>query len=71
MRKFTLGLNAAKNTGYIEKYFQQKFRRIKFLQKTQQTHMSISTKNGAKGLQRCVLFKVIPHWNGNVGSLQG
>ncbi len=30
MRKFTLGLNAAKITDYIEKYFLQKLRGIKF-----------------------------------------
>ncbi len=29
MRKFILGLNAAKNTDYIEKCFEQKLRRIK------------------------------------------
>ncbi len=30
MRKFTSGLNAAKNTEYIEKCFEQKLFRIKF-----------------------------------------
>ncbi len=33
MRKFTLGLNATENTDYIEKYFKQKLRRIKFPKK--------------------------------------
>ncbi len=31
--KFTLGLEAAKNTDYIKKYFKQKLRRIKFPKK--------------------------------------
>ncbi len=30
MRKFTLGLNIAQNTAYIEQCFKQKLRRIKF-----------------------------------------
>ncbi len=30
MRKFTLGLNAAKSTNYIEKYFKQKLCKIIF-----------------------------------------
>ncbi len=33
MGKFTLGLNTARNTDYIEKCFEQKLRKIKFPKK--------------------------------------
>ncbi len=33
MKKFTFGLEAAKNTNYIKNYFKQKLRRIEFTKK--------------------------------------
>ncbi len=57
MRKFTLGLNATKNNHYIEKCFKQKLFIIKFSKKSQQTHMSISLRSGARGLQRFAFLK--------------
>ncbi len=51
-RRFTLRLNTAKSTNYIEKCFKQKLFKIKFPTKKQWTHISISSSSGARGLQR-------------------
>ncbi len=54
MGKFTLVLNTAKNTDYIEKCFKQKLHRIKFpkKKKTQWMHISIYPRNEARDFQR-------------------
>ncbi len=59
MRKFTLGLNATKNTDYIEKCFNQEARRIKFRTKTQWMHISIYPKSGAGALK----FAFLKYYN--------
>ncbi len=48
MRKFTLGLNAAKNIDYTEKFLKQKLRKIKFPQ-THLMHVSTYAKSEARG----------------------
>ncbi len=48
--RFTLGLNGAKNTHYINKSFKQKLFRIKFprpKKKIQHTHISLSSQGGS------------------------
>ncbi len=55
---FTLGLNTAKNTHYIEKKLQIKVvQKSNFTQKHQRAHMSISPMSSATGLQRSVCLK--------------
>ncbi len=53
MRKFTLMLEATKNTDTIEKCFKQKLRQIKFLKKnkTRWTHIIIYPQSGARGFK--------------------
>ncbi len=46
MKKFNLGMNATKNTDYIEKFLKQKLRRIKFPEKCHGAHISTSAKSG-------------------------
>ncbi len=60
MRKFTLGLNAVKNTDYIRKYFKQKFCKIKFLQKIRYLYLPGIELEGSK--IHC--FWNIKQWNG-------
>ncbi len=56
--RFTLGLNAAKNTDYIKKYFKQKLFRIKFPTKNLvNACISISPRSGAKGFERLPFLK--------------
>ncbi len=52
---FTLGLNTAKSTDYIEKFFNQKLSKIIFLQKSHGVHLSILLTSGARELQRFVI----------------
>ncbi len=68
MRKFTLRLNSAKNTDYIEKCFVQKLRRIKFLTKNSlNTYIfpciSEVEVGGAKDLR---YWNIMMHWYENV-----
>ncbi len=50
--RFTLGLNAAKNTDYRKKISNKICGEFNFLQKTQLADRYISLRNGAKELQR-------------------
>ncbi len=56
--RFTLRMNAAKNIDTIKKWFKQLFR-IKFPTKTRWTHISISARSGARGLQRLLFLKIL------------
>ncbi len=58
MRNFTLRLNAAKNTDYIEKCFKQKLFRIKF-----PTKKSVDTYVYPLTEWSCVLVSIPMHWN--------
>ncbi len=49
--------NATKNNDLFKKCFQQKVFRIKFIQKSQWTHICISLRNEARGLQRLTFLK--------------
>ncbi len=59
MRKFTLGLNAAKTTDYTEKYFKQKLRRIEFPTKKKKLVNTclISPRNRLGGSKNLLFLK--------------
>ncbi len=50
--RFTLGLNAAKNTHYMKKALNKSCLEMNFLQKSLRAHMSISPTSGVSELQR-------------------
>ncbi len=55
--RFTLVLDAAKSFDNIEKYFKQKFSKIKFPTKNSATHISISPWSGARGVKHLPFLK--------------
>ncbi len=63
---FTLELNTAESSNYIEKCFKQI--KLNFLQKTQWAHVFISSRSGARGHQGYAIFEIM-NLNGKIGSL--
>ncbi len=56
--RFTLGLNAAKNIDYNEKWFKQKSRKIKFLTKNS-VEAYLYLPQEYWGLRRCATFEML------------
>ncbi len=56
---FTLSLNAAKNSNYIEKYFKPKLSKIKLCTKTQRMRITISPRSGDRGRQTFAIFEIL------------
>ncbi len=66
--RFTLGLNAEKNTDYIEKWFKQKLHKIKFSTKNSKEanlYLPLEWSYGASKM--CPVWKIVIHWNEKVG----
>ncbi len=42
---------------------------LNFLQKSQQTHISISFRSGVRGSKSCHFLNIIMYWNGKVDSI--
>ncbi len=61
MKKFTLGLNAAKNTDYIKKYFKKTLHRIKFNTKNLEKVYSLSLPGMELENSRNLFFFNIKH----------
>ncbi len=55
--RFTLGLNAAKNSQFLKKTSNKSCSKSKNAQKSPRAHMSISPTSGARELQRSVCLK--------------
>ncbi len=65
-RRFPLGPNAAKNAS------NKNYSELNFIQKTQWTHISISTRSGPTDAKHLPFLKQIAmYWNGKAGSLWG
>ncbi len=61
--RFTLSLNAAKNTDYMKKCFKQKLSRIKFSKKkTLRSHFSISSWSGLRDDPFSNLWGGVKNW---------
>ncbi len=69
---FTLWLDTAKNTDYMEKTSDKSCLELNFLQKSQWAHMSTFPQSGTRGLQRLMSLKYynVEKW-GSIDSLEG
>ncbi len=67
--RFTLGLNAAKNTDYFKKFFKKLFRIKYHTENSVKNSLDaylISLKSGARRLQRLPFLNIIMYWNRKV-----
>ncbi len=55
--RFSLGLNAAENIGYMKKASSKSCSKLNFLQKRQWAHMSTTTRSGTRGIERLLCLK--------------
>ncbi len=62
--RFTLGLDAGKNTYYIINASTKSGRELNSIQKSKWAHMSISLQSGARRFQRLICFKyfIVQKW---------
>ncbi len=61
-KMFTLKLDTAKITDYIEKCFQQKLSKTEFFTKNSGTRISISPRSGDRASKRLPFFKYAREW---------